>query len=186
MSSSRRHFTITRTGWDISVMDLGSRNGTIVNGVEITDQPVHPRIGDWIRAGESEIRVIPVGMVEPAWLTWNDGIVTRIAQSIDELHRFSDLPILHDALLDAGCDSEPILKHLRSPGPHTRGCWVVDLLLGRNDYNYWGRLAPGYPLWSRAVTLGDECPCGWTKKPVEIPLRYYKTAMDFDFDEGIR
>jgi len=39
------------------------------------------------------------------------------------------MPILADALMDAGCDSEEILNHCRSEGPHVRGCWVVDLLL---------------------------------------------------------
>jgi hypothetical protein len=41
------------------------------------------------------------------------------------------LPLLHDALLDAGCTDQNILDHCRSPGPHVRGCWVVDLILGR-------------------------------------------------------
>jgi hypothetical protein len=151
-------------------------NGTFVNGVRITDQPISARIGDWIHAGGNEIRVIPVGLVDPAWLTWNDGIVTLMAQSIDEMHRFGDLPILHDALLDAGCDSEPILKHLRSPGTHTCGCWVIDLLLGRDNDSYWGLSSNGY--WrSREVVLGDECPRGWTSKPEEIPEEYYRTAM---------
>ena len=40
------------------------------------------------------------------------------------------MPILADALEEAGCANEEILGHLRGPGPHTRGCWVVDLLLG--------------------------------------------------------
>ena len=180
LTTSRRHFTITRTGWDISVTDLGSLNGTFVNGVRITDQPVHARIGDWIHAGQNEIRIIPVGLVDPVWLAWNDGIVTRIAQSIDALGRFGDLPILHDALLDAGCDSEAILQHLRSPGTHTRGCWVVDLLLGRDDHDYWGVLAPGFPRWSRAIVLGDECQCGWKfdpspscRKPAASPDIYF-------------
>jgi hypothetical protein len=41
------------------------------------------------------------------------------------------LAVLSDALEEAGCDNEDILGHLRSPGPHVRGCWVVDLLLGK-------------------------------------------------------
>ena len=41
------------------------------------------------------------------------------------------LAVLADALEDAGCDNEDILSHLRGPGPHVRGCWVVDLLLGK-------------------------------------------------------
>ena len=42
-----------------------------------------------------------------------------------------DLPVLHDALLDAGADCEELLAHLRSPGPHVRGCWALDLVLGK-------------------------------------------------------
>jgi len=57
--------------------------------------------------------------------------VPRIAQNIYEGRRFEDVPILHDALLDAGCDNLDILDHLRSPSPHVRGCWVLDLLLGK-------------------------------------------------------
>ena len=41
------------------------------------------------------------------------------------------LAILADALEEAGCDSEDLLAHLRSPGPHVRGCWAVDLVLGK-------------------------------------------------------
>src|SRR5262249_15499717 len=41
------------------------------------------------------------------------------------------LSVLADALEDAGCSEPSILSHLRSPGPHVRGCWAVDLLLGR-------------------------------------------------------
>src|SRR5262245_1277609 len=41
------------------------------------------------------------------------------------------LAVLADALEEAGCDNADILSHLRGPGPHVRGCWVVDLLLGK-------------------------------------------------------
>jgi hypothetical protein len=65
------------------------------------------------------------------WLAWNDGTVRRIAQGIYDERAFDRLPILHDALLDAGCDDEAILSHCRSEGPHVRGCWVIDLILGK-------------------------------------------------------
>ena len=44
---------------------------------------------------------------------------------------FSAMPILADALQDAGCEKADVLDHCRGDGPHVRGCWVVDLLLGK-------------------------------------------------------
>src|SRR5262249_51106589 len=67
----------------------------------------------------------------PAWLTWNDGTVHKLAQTVYDDRRFDLLPILADALEEAGCDNADILAHCRGPGPHVRGCWVVDLLLGK-------------------------------------------------------
>jgi hypothetical protein len=69
--------------------------------------------------------------VAPTWLRWNDGTVHKIAQDIYDKAHFENLPILGNALLDAGCDDETILTHCREPGSHIRGCWVVDLLLGK-------------------------------------------------------
>jgi hypothetical protein len=65
----------------------------------------------------------------PAWLTSN---VTALAQSIYTDRAFDRLPILADALEDAGCDNADILEHCRQPGEHVRGCWVVDLILGKS------------------------------------------------------
>jgi hypothetical protein len=64
-------------------------------------------------------------------LAWNDRLVVRLAQAIYDERRWADLPILADALLDAGCDQEEVLAHCRAGGDHVRGCWVVDLLLGK-------------------------------------------------------
>lgn len=69
--------------------------------------------------------------IHPKWLAWNDGTVRKIVQSLYEERAFDRMPILADALQDAGCDNEDILNHCRSKGPHVRGCWVVDLLTGR-------------------------------------------------------
>jgi hypothetical protein len=69
--------------------------------------------------------------INPEWLTWNDGTVRRIAQSIYEEKAYDRMPILADALTDAGCDNADILNHCRSDRPHVRGCWVVDLALGK-------------------------------------------------------
>jgi hypothetical protein len=62
---------------------------------------------------------------------WNDSTIPKIAQAIYDEPAFDRLPVLADALEDAGCDDADILKHCRGEGPHLRGCWVVDLLLGK-------------------------------------------------------
>jgi hypothetical protein len=69
--------------------------------------------------------------VKPAWLTWNDALVVRLAGEIYDERRWAEMPILGDALEDAGCVSADILEHCHGPGPHTRGCWVVDAILER-------------------------------------------------------
>ena len=73
----------------------------------------------------------PPPAVDPSWLAWNDGTVAKLAAAIYDGRRFADLPILADALEDAGCADAVILAHCRGPGEHVRGCWVVDLLLGK-------------------------------------------------------
>jgi hypothetical protein len=67
--------------------------------------------------------------VDPSWRT--DTAMT-LARTIYESREFSAMPILADALQDAGCGNEDILNHCRGPGPHVRGCWVVDLVLGKS------------------------------------------------------
>lgn len=69
--------------------------------------------------------------IDPAVLAWNDGTIHKMAQIIYEERRFKDLPILADALEDAGCNHPDILSHCRRPGEHTRGCWLVDHLLDK-------------------------------------------------------
>jgi hypothetical protein len=67
----------------------------------------------------------------PEWLAWNAGTALKIARAVYEERAFDRLPILADALEDAGCDDADILAHCRGGGPHVRGCWVVDLILGK-------------------------------------------------------
>src|SRR5262249_41755540 len=62
-------------------------------------------------------------------LRWDNGTVVRLAQAIYFERRFGDLPILADALEEAGCGDSDILTHCRAAGSHVRGCWVIDLLL---------------------------------------------------------
>ncbi len=69
--------------------------------------------------------------VAPAWLTWHDGLLASMARQMYDSRDFRDMPVLADALEEAGCDNADILAHCRQPGSHVRGCWVVDLLLGK-------------------------------------------------------
>ncbi len=64
------------------------------------------------------------------WLAWNEGCVPKLARTIYDERCIERLPILADALEEAGCSQPELLAHCRGPGPHGRGCWVVDLLLG--------------------------------------------------------
>jgi hypothetical protein len=66
--------------------------------------------------------------IEPAWLT---STVLALARYAYDSGDFSAMPILADALQDASCDNADILDHCRGEGPHVRGCWVVDLVLGK-------------------------------------------------------
>jgi hypothetical protein len=63
--------------------------------------------------------------------TWRTASVLELARLAYEDRDFTVLPVLADAVEDAGCTNDDILGHLRGTGPHTRGCFAVDLLLGR-------------------------------------------------------
>ena len=76
--------------------------------------------------------------LNPSWLTWNDGTVRRLAEAIYGERELPSghldvtrLAVLADALEDAGCADPDLLGHLRGPGPHVRGCWVIELLTGK-------------------------------------------------------
>jgi hypothetical protein len=73
---------------------------------------------------------LPFGPVEiePSWRT---PAVVALAATVYEERRFEDMPVLADALEEAGCQDPDILSHLRGPGPHVRGCWALDLMLGK-------------------------------------------------------
>jgi hypothetical protein len=73
--------------------------------------------------------------VSPAWLTPQVVALAQAAYGQRELPAghldLARLAVLADALEEAGCTDQTILGHLRGPGPHVRGCWAVDLILGR-------------------------------------------------------
>jgi len=66
--------------------------------------------------------------VDPSWRT---STAVALAVGSHDERAFDRLPILADALQDAGCEDEQLLGHCRGPGPHVRGCWALDLVLGK-------------------------------------------------------
>jgi hypothetical protein len=64
-------------------------------------------------------------------LSWLTSTVVALATGIYQDRAFDRMPILADALQDAGCENEDILNHCRGEGVHVRGCWLVDLILGK-------------------------------------------------------
>lgn len=94
--------------------------------------------GLWDRlyaAGEAELadllRDIFNPFAPPLERDWRTTTVLTLATGVYDEKAFERLPILADSLQDAGCDSVELLNHLRQPGDHWRGCWALDLVLGK-------------------------------------------------------
>lgn len=85
--------------------------------------------GDWLLRCVFGKPFLPPISLDPDWLTSN---VVTLAEGMYQERGFKRMPILGDALEEAGCGNEDVLKHCRSEMPHVRGCWVVDLILGKS------------------------------------------------------
>ncbi|MFO0799164.1 MAG: hypothetical protein U0804_16980 [Gemmataceae bacterium] len=70
----------------------------------------------------------PTTEFNPRWVSTK---AQQLATGMYESRDFGPMPVLADALEDAGCADADVLGHCRGPGPHVRGCWVVDLSLGK-------------------------------------------------------
>jgi hypothetical protein len=93
----------------------------------------HARRGIPCRAQADLIREVVANPFRPIAFDprWRTEDVLGLARGIYEDRAFDRLPLLGDALMDAGCAEEAILAHCRSEGPHVRGCWAVDMVLGK-------------------------------------------------------
>jgi hypothetical protein len=80
---------------------------------------------------EEMVNPLAFSVPATAWSASNGGMVGKLAQLIYDERSFSDLPILADALMDAGCTEQAILRHCQEPRQHWRGCWCLDLLAGK-------------------------------------------------------
>lgn len=94
---------------------------------------------DWAAARRGQVPLlcdlagnqIYAPVIEPIWLRANGGTALKVARAIYEDNGFGDLPVLADALEEAGCTDLLLLAHCRGPTGHWRGCWVVDAILGK-------------------------------------------------------
>lgn len=97
-------------------------------GDEITEKA---RQADLLRDIVGPLPFCPIE-ISPLWRQWNENWVLKMADNLYVERTFALwMPVLADALEQAGCTNYDILNHCRQPGPHVRGCWVVDLLLGK-------------------------------------------------------
>lgn len=109
-------------------------------------QRLSSAIADWLSLGEHDrpdpkppvwcllIRCVFGNPFQPVAFDprWRTETAASLASAIYTERAFDRMPILADALEEAGCNHTDVLSHCRGPGPHVRGCWVIDLLLGKS------------------------------------------------------
>jgi hypothetical protein len=124
---------VSRDGYPSKFAEIVAENvcrfgGAWIQGVALTEPQMRERLShaELIR----DIFGNPFRSItfSPEWRT---STAVALAQGMYESRDFGAMPILADALQDAGCESAEVFDHCRGPGPHVRGCWVVDLVLGK-------------------------------------------------------
>jgi len=110
--------------------------GAVCAAARQVAQPIEPQLGSLVR--DLFGNPFRPARLAPAWVAWNGGTVPRLAQAAYDERALPEgtldparLAVQADALEEAGCRDADVLSHLRGPGPHVRGCWVIDLLLGK-------------------------------------------------------
>jgi hypothetical protein len=124
--------------WRCTTLDQGPGSGSpTVRQFWSLWEPVRFHIGgqsstDWQafrRWLRSQYREQRAQLVQPGWLT---PLVRDLTSGIYRGRQFDNMPILADALEEAGCTNKALLKHLRGPGYHRRGCWALYQVLGKS------------------------------------------------------
>jgi len=114
---------------------IGNRNATLAAETMVENAVGNQEyVADILRClFGNPFRPSGLSRVGPEWALQGSPWRTpyHMARMIYDERRWADLPILADMLEEAGCDDADVLAHLRGPGPHARGCWVLDLILGK-------------------------------------------------------
>jgi hypothetical protein len=111
-----------------ALMSKGGRVSLCGLPAEIAEVMTITRLDTFLGLRNEEVPGGRLHLPEPSWLTWNDGTVLRLARAIQAERAFDRMPVLADALEEAGCTDADILGHCRSGGPHRPDCWVLGLL----------------------------------------------------------
>jgi hypothetical protein len=130
---SRRHCEIHWDGCRVTMTELvGGGRTAIVSG----DFPRSActggllRLGDVLRLGMPHLRLCVSPRVDPAWRTWHGGLIVVMTLGMYENLDFDDMPMLADALEEAGCRDPEMLAHGRQQGAaHALGCWLLDAMI---------------------------------------------------------
>ena len=105
---------------------------TTLNQVAVSQPQLPLFLDDVLRVGEYHLRLVRGCDVSAICLAYEGAMIVQFAGLLAREKRYDELPFLADALEDAGCADAELLSHLRSPGPHVRGCWALDLVLGKS------------------------------------------------------
>jgi hypothetical protein len=132
-SNRSYHYAAQAVAWlaqcDEQVYDAGHVVEHCFSATE-GDQDATDALEDYQRSVLHDIFANPFRPIKfvPHWRTTN---VVELAFTIYEDRAFDRMPILADALMDAGCEDEQIISHCRNGGPHVRGCWLLDAILNK-------------------------------------------------------
>ena len=141
MAVGRHHVLLTKLDNQVFVQDV-SRGGSRLNDRNVP----HARVGrspikhgDVLKICDFHLMFVDdchiVGQEpfapRPFADSWRTEHTVGLAARMQETGDLAALPILADALEEAGCENDDILTHCREPGVHVRGCWVIDLVLGK-------------------------------------------------------
>jgi hypothetical protein len=126
--------TLWAAYWLAEAVATLNASGSVVAELRRLSSDTLPLVSpDWLETCRS-LRDIFISPFRPVVFSpdWRTDTAVTLAQQMYDSREFGAMPILADALQDAGCDNDDILQHCRGDGLHVRGCWVVDLVLGKN------------------------------------------------------